>query len=376
MSMSRYRWLGLISLALVATTLGGYVLGRRIRSPADAAARTAPPAASLITVPAASRALTTEVILRGTVRFGNPHLLRVSPSERAHNSGVIVELAAVDTQLDEGSRAAVVAGRPVFVLRGEKPSYRDLEIGASGDDVRQLESALQRLGYEPGDVDGIFDIQTSAVLALWYADAGFSAALDEASRPFAPASEIVFLPETPVRVDAQLRSPGDPVEGPLLSLTDASIAIDVAVPIGRASLLAVGQQARIEEPDLGIALDGEVTELASAPGSHGLEPQQIYMQVRPKGMPSGLVGASVKVSIAIEATQGAVLAVPAAALSATASGETIVQVRRADGSLEDLPVTTGLAAQGYVEIKGGGLKVGDLVVIGLEAAQPALTPLP
>jgi hypothetical protein len=59
-------------IAVVALAAIGSLAARRIRSPAQIAADTAAPAASRISVPAERRALATEVIFRGTVRYGAP----------------------------------------------------------------------------------------------------------------------------------------------------------------------------------------------------------------------------------------------------------------------------------------------------------------
>ena len=65
------------------------------------------------------------------------------------------------------------SGRPVFVLKGESPAYRDFVLGISGDDVLRLEQALKRLGFDPGDVDGTYDEQTAEAVAQWYESAGW-----------------------------------------------------------------------------------------------------------------------------------------------------------------------------------------------------------
>jgi len=43
--------------------------------------------------------------------------------------------------------AFTVSGRPALVLQGAVPAYRDITPGAVGDDVRQLQAALGRLGF-------------------------------------------------------------------------------------------------------------------------------------------------------------------------------------------------------------------------------------
>ena len=54
------------------TALGAWYMGSRIQSPAEMAARTAPPEPSPILVPVESRVLSSDVVTRGTVRFGVP----------------------------------------------------------------------------------------------------------------------------------------------------------------------------------------------------------------------------------------------------------------------------------------------------------------
>jgi hypothetical protein len=74
----------------------------------------------------------------------------------------------------------------------------------------------------------------------------------------------------------------------------------------------------------------------------------------------------VKLTIAVKSTKGAVLAVPASALSVGGDGESRVQVRRA-GATRLVKVVPGLAAGGLVEVSpasGERLSVGDLVVVG------------
>ena len=66
------------------------------------------------------------------------------------------------------------SGRPVFLLTGAQPSFRDLGPGIDGEDVLQLEGALVRLGHDPGPVDGVYDASTGAAVANWYKSAGFT----------------------------------------------------------------------------------------------------------------------------------------------------------------------------------------------------------
>jgi len=85
----------------------------------------------------------------------------------------VTTLPAVDDQIQEGDLLFTASGRPVFVLQGQTPAYRDLVPGISGADVLQLEEALARLGFDAGEIDGRYDEATSAAVADWYGAAGF-----------------------------------------------------------------------------------------------------------------------------------------------------------------------------------------------------------
>lgn len=156
-------------LAAAALVAGlAWWLGSRIESPAEAAARTAPPAPSPILVPVEQRVLSTTIVTRGTGRFGTPQKLSIAPSALKPGAGLISTLPVRNAQLQEGALLLIASGRPVFVLQGRVPAYRDMSPGMAGDDIRQLERALARLGFNPGTVDGHYDQQTAAAVSRWY----------------------------------------------------------------------------------------------------------------------------------------------------------------------------------------------------------------
>jgi hypothetical protein len=155
-------------IGVVVVAGGGWVAARQIRSPAQIAADTAPPRASLITAQVEQRSLASEVIVRGTGRYGKPEAISLPSSSLKTSTQVISRIAKPDAVLRERSVAMVVSGRPVFVLRGATPMHPDIGPGDSGQDVRQLESALARFGYNPGSVDGRYDRSTAAAVAQLY----------------------------------------------------------------------------------------------------------------------------------------------------------------------------------------------------------------
>ena len=146
--MSNRRLLVLfVVLAVVAVVAaGGWKAGSRIESPAEAAARTAPPTPSPILVPVEERELSSVIVTRGTARFGLPKTVSIAPSALKPKPGVITTIPLRNTQLNEGFVMLTASGRPVFVLQGPIPAFRDLVPGISGKDVLQLEEGLKRLG--------------------------------------------------------------------------------------------------------------------------------------------------------------------------------------------------------------------------------------
>ena len=119
---------------------------------------------------------------------------------------------------------------------------------------------------------------------------------------------------------------------------------------------------------------GTVTHVAAGPGTDGVAIDQVYIEVVPDEINTDLNNTNVKLTIPIasQSTTGEVLAVPAAALSATGTGETIVTVQDSDGATRSVSVEPGLSTSGgMVEVTphNGDLDVGDRVVVGIHPTQ-------
>lgn len=501
MSRNRMVTLFLVLALVIVVAAVSWIAGSTIMSPAEAAARTAPPTPSPILVPVEERVLTSDVIARGTARFGSPLAISVVPSPLKSEMGVITSLPAPAAQTDEGDALLGISGRPVFVLQGEVPVFRDLVPGTSGDDVRQLEQGLQRLGYDPGPADGIYDDHTSEAVSDWYVSEGWQpygptdeqlaiiralehelaaaanrqltaedavaaapllvdaaradaesanmsadaqvaarvtdrdslrldanateaeiaaaetnvalaeaaaratrlagevvlqTALDaqkaaerdaltaagaverisadlEAARlevgVQVPANEIVFLPILPVRIDQVNVVIGDEAAGSLLTVTNNQLVIDSSLPLDEAPLVRPGMEVAIDEPDLGIDASGVVGLVADTPGTFGVDGFHIYFEVLVDETPQSLAGFSLRLTIPVESTDGAVMTVPISALSLAADGTSRVLFEN-NGAFEFVAVEPGLSADGFVEVTAldGSLTAGQMVVIGFETA--------
>lgn len=538
---------GVVGLVVVAAGVGWFV-GSQIRSPAEAAAEAEPPAASNITVAVVSEVLSADVITRGDLVYDEPVQVRLSGSFADQPERLIAtETVEQGDDLEEGDVAVEVVGRPVFLLVGEIPMYRDLRPGSTGVDVLQLEEALARLGYFDGTPDEVWGEETGAALAALYEEAGYranglseqdeaalraardrvrgaeaavsdaqsalneagqgagrsailaaegeveaatdalelarldetwanddataeiaaaEAALDQAERDLAaaeakdpqdpdevaearaevgaaeralqsairnkerveaeqasfvtqaenrlevaraslaelrrgpdlsgmrrgvelareevaaaradladleselgtwlPAGELVFLNRMPVRVDLVSVARGSEISDAFLTVTGSAVTLRSAVSQSDAALLEEGMGVDIENPEEGVFIPGVVGFISDRPGTHGVGSDRVYVEIEPAEIPDELIGRNLRIVIPVSSTGGEVLAVPAAALYATADGSTRVEVEDSDGSLRPVTVETGLAAGGLVEIRprGGDISEGDLVVVG------------
>ena len=103
--------------------------------------------------------------------------------------------------------------------------------------------------------------------------------------------------------------------GPLITVTNAVVAVDGSLKLDEAFLAAPGMKVVIDEPDLGINASGVVTRVADTPGTNGVDGFHVYFEVTVDGAPASLVGASVRMTVPVESTGGSVLAVPVSAVT-------------------------------------------------------------
>lgn len=186
-----------------------------------------------------------------------------------------------------------------------------------------------------------------------------------------PAGEIVFVPRLPVRVDQIAAERGSVIEESFMTVSGSELAVRASVSEPDATRLSEGQPVEIENPETGNVIQGVINLVGERPGTHGLSADRVYMEILPQNdLPEEVIGSNVRITIPVNSTGGAILAVPAAALSATANGSTVVEVDEG-GEIRTVEVETGLAADGVVEVTpvNGSLAEGDQVVVGRETSQ-------
>jgi hypothetical protein len=157
-----------------------------------------------------------------------------------------------------------------------------------------------------------------------------------------------------------------------MSVTDNQLSIDSQLPISAAPLVKPGMKVAIDEQALGIHATGIVETVATTPGTRGVDGYHFYLGVGVESTPISLAGFSVRLTIPIETSKGAVTAVPTSAVSLAVDGTSRVLVDRGGGVQEYVTVKPGLSAGGYVEVTApdGRLTPGQHVVVGYKAAGP------
>lgn len=270
-----------------------------------------------------------------------------------------------------------------FLFYGEGAAWRSMSIDTTpGPDIRWLETNLVALGYgDLGDieVDEVFDAATAEAVATWQSDVGVMATGE------VPLGQVVFI-AGPAPVSALEVSRGDSVnEGAVLyELTAVELVSSTVGPDGvqdqtvtaqrvtarldlvDQDLLALGSSVVIKLPD-DTEVDGEVVELGAVPvivPETGQSDESSYLDVVVAPLESvdpNWTGATVQIRFATEVAQG-VLSVPVSALLALQEGGYAVEIVLPDGSVRLVGVSTGLFADGFVEVAGNGLAP-DLEVV-------------
>lgn len=172
---------GVIAGVVVIAAVG-WALSTRLRSPADEAARRVAPRPSLVTAAVERRKLVSTVVTSGTLEYGSPLPINLAGAVGGPVGDPVggapglqrATRAPRKGRIKEGAVLMEVNGRPVFALRGSVPMHRTITPGSKGDDVRQLQRALRRLGFG-GPLTGVFDRATIAALTRMYTKKGYEA---------------------------------------------------------------------------------------------------------------------------------------------------------------------------------------------------------
>ena len=291
--------------------------------------------------------------------------LAVAEAERAVTGAAArvadAQLAAERARADLEQRRADV---PDAADRSQAIDSAELAERQAEDRLAAAEHSLAEL-LAPADTDELSSRVDDARSEVDEAVARLDE-LEESTGVWLPAGELIVLNRLPVRVDRITAEQGSRVSGSFMTVTGSELAVRGSVSERDVARIGEGAEARIEDRGLAEPVEGVIRLVDPRAGTRGVAPDRHYIEMVADGIPEDLVGKNVKVVIPVGGTDGAVLVVPVAALSATADGTTRVEVEQPDGSTRFVEVAAGLSTGGRVEVTpvAGELRAGDRVVVG------------
>lgn len=371
----RGKWLLGSLAAVVAATGGGYAVTAQPRTDpsADDGNRRADGLPQR-TEPVRRGDLSSGLTVEGTLGYAQERKLN------AAGPGLLTWAAGAGTTVERDGRLYDVAGRPVRLMYGTTPMYRQLKTGDKGEDVKQLKGNLVALGYGTGldPEDGTFTAGTATAVKRWQ-KAHKTAETGEVGKEdiaFAPGPQRVQRGDTPVGDEP---GPGKPV----LTLTGTERMVRFRLDAAKAGAARTGDPVTVTLPGGGTAT-GKIDAVGSTAGPDGEgngsggpgggsggggggggKPRiQITVTLDDASRITGPDQSPVPVRLTGETRKG-VLSVPVNALLALAGGGFGVQVVDR-GTVREVPVELGMFGQGRVEVRGDALKEG--MQVGVPAA--------
>ena len=357
--MKRKTWVPAAAAVVVAAAATGGVVAGSGAEPASPSTHESPASTAKVERGKLSDRVSQAGILTFRARSdGSPYVV----VNRA--AGTYTTLPDDGGKVDCGDVLYRVDDKPVVLLCGTVPAYRDLHTGDAGRDVRQLNRNLHRLGYgaDAGDTD--FTSKTEKALERLQHARGFevTGALDD--------GDVVFLPE-PVRVaEVTGRLGGAARPGaPVLSATSNTPEVQVELDPSQQDAVKKGDRAQISLPD-NTSVTGRVDRIgavvqapAGQDGNPGNVTIPVYIPLDHPAQARGLDRAPVQVDITTKGVQNA-LSVPLTALAGKSGGGFAVEVVRGGGRRELVAVKLGLfdTAAGRAQVDGD-LREGDDVVV-------------
>jgi peptidoglycan hydrolase-like protein with peptidoglycan-binding domain len=346
----RLRWdrLLIYALVLAAVFAGGYLVARAATTD-DPPPQQVAAATTNYQVVEGSVGSTVRLIARaawdGTPVAANPAV------------GVITSVdVGAGGQVSPGDVVYRVDQRPVSAAAGTVPSFRDLEAGASGQDVRQLQELLASLGLYEGEVDGVYGTGMAAAVISWQESLGLTG--DGAVLQ----GDLIVVPELPARLaPTEAIRPGAVVvggEAALAAIGDGPVFL-VELPAGEPPVVSASSGVLVD-PD-GQRWEALVSGMAETPTGEpaltltGSDGGPVCGQDCGEAVPfDQTVLYPVDITV-VPTTTGPM--VPVAALQP--DGADGWMVRLADG--DEVPVTVLAAANGWAVVEG--LAVGEEVVL-------------
>lgn len=282
--------------------------------------------------------------------------------------GTVTVAAREGATVARGQALYELDDKPVTLLYGPVPAFREMKPGSRGSDVLQLERNLVALGFGAGlYVDPRYDAATAAAVKRW------QKSLNRTPTGRVGKGDVVFQPDR-VRVVAADAALADQVGPDAAALTVASTRPVVRAQLDRSDASLTAKDTKVEvtlpsgKTERGRVVGTVARSEESGDGDGGAAEDGITVEVALDGGGSAVSGedaeATASVRFVSESRKG-VLAVPVEAVVALrgAHGGYGLQLVSADGrSSRMVRVETGMTADGRIEVEGpqlrAGLKVG------------------
>ncbi|TXS80553.1 peptidoglycan-binding domain-containing protein [Streptomyces sp. sk2.1] len=307
--------------------------------------------------------LSTGIQAGGTLGFDKP-----TPVV-ATGGGTLTALPAVDTVVRTGGRLYEVDGRPVVLLKGARPMWRDLGPKATdGPDVEQLKRNLIKLGHAEGlglEADQKFTPGTATAVKRW------QKALGVPQTGTVTLGSVVMLPQGTVRVQQVGAQLGAAVgTASVLTVTSTDLVVTVQPAENQLSRFKPNGKVTVKLADGG-TVNGRIRSLlrggtddgegGSGDGGSGKTTVTVALDAQGPAKKSG--PSSVVVSVVGDSVSDALI-VPVTALLALDGGGYGVKVAGgADATAARLvTVRLGLVADAKAQISGD-IRAGDQVVV-------------
>jgi hypothetical protein len=197
-----------------------------------------------------------------------------SSSAEGAGPGTITWLPGVGRTVYQGQRIYAVSGTPAVLLYGNMPAYRDLSVGMTGADVRQLNTGLVKLGYATTAALGRRPGWNYYSAETAYAVEQLQATLGLPKTGTLSLGEVVFLPGpalvTGWGTTTVVGSPATPGTV-VLTASSTTPVITIGLDAGQQSEVKLGDPVSITLPDGTITpgMISQISRVASPPSSAG-----------------------------------------------------------------------------------------------------------
>jgi len=292
-----------------------------------------------------------------------------------------LESAKASLKLAEHNRDELVEGIATTVaMYGQQPAWRSFEIGMSeGLDIFQLEQNLVALGYDETNsvlVDQEFDEHSRKAIETMQSLLGVSVTGELKFRDilFVPGPSVVQYSDSHAEIGVGIITSTPilsliPIEKIIKNTGDEEVTkslqkVNTSIEVVNKNLVELDLIVSIELPDESIISGtiSDIGDIAVIPQGNQGEPYlEIIISLEDTVSLPEWTGATVTVSVTKKLASG-VLAAPVTSLLAILGGGYAIEI--IENSVSRLvPVSVGLYADGWVEIKGDGIKVGTEVVV-------------